>query len=72
MYTEVLMMCCTSVFDGVGELRGLGRPAVAAASRAQRLLLFDGLFGLAQAASVSFALILFVLQQLTVTLNPKP
>ncbi|CDI80696.1 hypothetical protein, conserved, partial [Eimeria acervulina] len=62
---EVLMMCCTSVFDGVGELRGLGRPAVAAASRAQRLLLFDGLFGLAQAASVSFALILFVLQQLT-------
>ncbi|CDJ60164.1 hypothetical protein EMWEY_00028170 [Eimeria maxima] len=85
---ECVLMCCTSVLDGVGEMKGLVRPSVApdtaadapaaaaaaaaapaapaAATESRKILpIFEGLFGLAQVASVSLALILSVLQQLT-------
>ncbi|KAL8447158.1 hypothetical protein Emag_004424 [Eimeria magna] len=63
---EFTMCCCTSVLDTVGELKGLGRPPLAENSGGIRFSIFDALFGLSQASTVSLLLLLAVCQQLRV------
>ncbi|KAL8272859.1 hypothetical protein Esti_003246 [Eimeria stiedai] len=63
-FSEFVMCCCTSVLDTVGELKGLGRPPLAEKSGGIRFAIFDALFGLGQASTVSLLLLLGFCQQL--------
>ncbi|OEH78299.1 hypothetical protein cyc_04620 [Cyclospora cayetanensis] len=59
---DCMMACCTAILDGIGELKGLGRPLLAGEN--VRLSLFDALFVLSQVGVVSLALIGTLFQQL--------
>lgn len=65
-FSEFLMSCSTSVLDSIGDLKGIGRPSAAEDAGRNLLTVFDALFGLSQASTVSLLLILAVCQQIRV------